>query len=72
MDHGAQRLQLLLAERLALTFGLGADKVVQTLEVEWPSGARQKFTNVPTNQVVTIEEARGIVPAAAPAAKPAR
>jgi hypothetical protein len=56
----------------APTFGLGADKVVQTLEVEWPSGAKQKFTNVPTNQVVTLDEARGIVPAGAPAVKPAR
>ena len=50
---------------LAPTFGLGQDKVVQTLEIEWPSGARQKLTNVPTNQVVTVEEGRGIVPAKA-------
>jgi len=56
----------------APTFGLGADKVVQALEVEWPSGTKQKFTNVPTNQAVTIDEARGIVPAGAPAAKPAQ
>ena len=56
----------------APTFGLGQDKVVQALEIEWPSGAKQKFTNVPTNQMVTIDESRGIVPAGAPAAKPAR
>jgi hypothetical protein len=58
----------------APTFGLGSDKVVQALEIEWPSGAKQKFTNVPTNQVVTVDEARGIVPAGGPAlvAKPAR
>jgi len=37
---------------------------VQTLEVEWPSGAKQRFANVPTNQVVTIDESRGIVPVA--------
>jgi enediyne biosynthesis protein E4 len=45
----------------APTFGLGQDKTVQTLEVEWPSGTRQRFTNVPTNQVVTVDEAKGIV-----------
>ncbi len=50
---------------LAPTFGLGQDKVVQSLEIEWPSGAKQKLANVPTNQVVTVEEGRGIVPAKA-------
>ena len=45
----------------APTFGLGRDKVVQTLEVEWPSGVKQRFTNVPANQVVTVDEAKGIV-----------
>ena len=48
---------------LAPTFGLGQDTVVQALDVEWPSGAKQRFANVPTNQVVTIDEAQGIVPA---------
>jgi hypothetical protein len=52
----------------APTFGLGADKLVQTLEVEWPSGARQKFANVPVDRVVTVDEGRGIVPAVAPPA----
>ena len=57
---------------MAPTFGLGADKVAQTLEVEWPSGVKQRFTNVPVNQVVTVDESRGIVPAAAPPVKTAR
>ncbi len=46
---------------LALTFGLGADTSVKTVQVEWPSGAKQSFSNVPANQFVTIDEARGIV-----------
>lgn len=46
---------------LALTFGLGPDTVVSSLEVEWPSGAKQKFGNVAANQFVTIDEAQGIV-----------
>jgi enediyne biosynthesis protein E4 len=51
---------------IAPTFGLGPDKVVQTLELEWPSGTRQRFTNVPVNQVVTVAEGKGIVTAGAP------
>ncbi len=52
--------------QLAPTFGLGADKVVQTLEIDWPSGTKQSFANVPVNQAVTVDESRGIVPAGAP------
>jgi hypothetical protein len=58
---------------VAPTFGLGQDKTVQVLEVEWPSGTKQRFTNVPTNQVVTVDEAKGIVTGVtAPVVKAAR
>ena len=46
---------------LALTFGLARDKTVTALAVEWPSGARQEFKNVATDQFLTIDESRGIV-----------
>src|SRR5262245_48673234 len=46
---------------LALTFGLGADTTVQALEVEWPSGARDRLTNVPANRRVTVQEGKGLV-----------
>ncbi len=49
------------ASDLALTFGLGQDGVIRKLSVEWPSGTRQSFANVPVNQFVTIDEAKGIV-----------
>jgi hypothetical protein len=35
--------------------------VVNSIEVTWPSGTRQKFANVPANQFIVIDEARGIV-----------
>jgi len=57
---------------IAPTFGLGADKVVQTLEVEWPSGTKQRFANLPANQVVTVDEAKGIVTAGAAVVKAAK
>jgi enediyne biosynthesis protein E4 len=46
---------------LALTFGLAKDPVVQAIEVEWPSGAKDRATNVPVNQFLRIEEGKGIV-----------
>ncbi len=46
---------------LALTFGLGKDASVSSLDVEWPSGAKDRVANVPARQIVTIEEGRGLV-----------
>jgi hypothetical protein len=46
---------------LALTFGLGRDTKVAALEVEWPSGIKQRFTDVPADRLVTIDETKGIV-----------
>lgn len=46
---------------LALTFGLGRDAAVGVIEVLWPSGARQRFTNLPAKQRLIIDEAKGIV-----------
>ncbi|MBI3471241.1 MAG: CRTAC1 family protein, partial [Candidatus Solibacter usitatus] len=46
---------------LALTFGLGSDARVTALEIEWPSGARQRLANLDANQFLTIQEGAGIV-----------
>jgi len=46
---------------LALTFGLGHDAKVDTIQVEWPSGTKQRLENVPANQIVLIDESRGII-----------
>ena len=54
---------------LALTFGLGNDTVVKSLEIEWPSGAHQRLTNVPACQFLTIREEQGIVSATGPGVK---
>ena len=48
---------------LALTFGLAQDPMVTSIQIEWPSGAKQKFSNVQPNQAIVIDEAKGIVPA---------
>ena len=46
---------------LALTFGLSQDRVISALSVEWPSGARQMFKNIPVNQFLNIDESRGLI-----------
>ena len=45
---------------LPLTFGLGRDAVVDTLEVAWPSGTAQRFTDVAPNQRIVVDEATGL------------
>jgi hypothetical protein len=55
--------------QMAPTFGLGADKTVQTLEIEWPSGLKQHLANVPVDRIVTVEEGKGLVAIPAPPAK---
>jgi hypothetical protein len=47
---------------LAVTFGLGRDPAVSTVEVEWPGGARERVAGVKADQRITIEEGRGVQP----------
>jgi hypothetical protein len=54
---------------LALTFGLGKDATVATLDIEWPSGAKQQITELAANQFVTIEEGKGIIAKSGPGGK---
>ena len=44
---------------LALTFGLGKDTAA-TIQVEWPSGAKQQIGSVAADQFLAIDEGRGI------------
>src|SRR6266851_2598944 len=46
---------------LTLTFGLGGDTRVSRIDVEWPSGRTQTFADLASNQIVGIDEARGLV-----------
>jgi hypothetical protein len=46
-----------------LHFGLGQDTRVATLQVHWPSGHRQAFTDLATGQRYTITEPPGPAPA---------
>ena len=47
---------------LALTFGLKQDPKVTRFSVEWPDGKVQTIANPPINRILTIDEARGLMP----------
>jgi hypothetical protein len=51
---------------LALTFGLGKDTAVSSLEIEWPSGTKQRLANIGAGQFVTVDEDKGIVAKSGP------
>ena len=46
---------------LNLTFGLGQDPIIKNISIEWPSGIKQHFSNINPNQLVTIDEMKGII-----------
>jgi hypothetical protein len=46
---------------LTLTFGLGAARRVDSLEVRWPSGAVERLGPVGAGMTITVQEGRGIV-----------
>ncbi len=43
-------------------FGLGAPSRIESLEVKWPSGAKQVFTDVPEDHIVVVHEEEGLRP----------
>ena len=48
-------------ERLPLHFGLGSNAQADVVEVRWPNGIIQTFTDIPSNQRLTIDELEGIL-----------
>ena len=41
-------------------FGLGAASKIESLEVKWPSGAKQVFTDVPEDRILVVHEEEGL------------
>jgi len=51
----------LSSSELVLTFGLGTHPQVDSIEIQWPSGAKESISKVSPNQCITIKEDSGIV-----------
>jgi len=45
-----------------LHFGLGKRDTVNLVEIHWPSGTITKLENLPSDQVITVQEGLGLVP----------
>jgi hypothetical protein len=43
-----------------MLFGLGADALVERLEIRWPSGERETLENIPADRYVTLVQGIGI------------
>jgi enediyne biosynthesis protein E4 len=46
---------------LRLHFGLGAQKVVERLQIRWPNSNPETFENLRADHIYTVVEGRGIV-----------
>ncbi len=46
---------------LRIHFGLGKNKKVKTLELQWPSGQVDTFSNIAANQLIIVKEKAGII-----------
>lgn len=46
---------------LPVIFGLSKAEKVQNIEIVWPNGNKQNFTDVSANQEIVIEEGKGVI-----------
>jgi hypothetical protein len=46
---------------LRLHFGLGKAKKVESVEISWPSGLKDNLKDLPVNQLLIVQETKGIV-----------
>ena len=46
---------------LRLHFGLSKAIKIDNLEVAWPSGLKESYKNLPVNQLIVVQETKGIV-----------
>jgi hypothetical protein len=46
---------------LRVHFGLGKNKIVKTVELQWPSGQLDTLKNITANQIITVKEKIGII-----------
>jgi len=49
-----------------LHFGLGKRRVVDSVEVRWPSGTVTRLEKIESDQIITVKEGAGLVPRAFP------
>ena len=67
MDEVHSGTSVMSQNDLRLHFGLGTAAAADVIEVKWPTTQKiERFTQVKANQIITIREGDGIVPASKP------
>jgi enediyne biosynthesis protein E4 len=62
MDEVASGGSVMSQNDLRLHFGVGKAKTIDLIEVKWPTTQKvEKFTNLESNQILTIREGKGIL-----------
>ena len=61
-DQAKGGLSYCSAQDPRIYFGLGRKTKVELLEILWPSGERQALKNIAADQIITVEEGKGIIP----------
>ena len=61
-DQAKGGLSYCSAQDPRIYFGLGRKTKVDLLEILWPSGERQALKNIAADQIITVEEGKGIIP----------
>jgi hypothetical protein len=51
----------LAQSELVLTFGLGREAKAESIEIQWPSGQVDRFSDVNAGQTITVQEGKGII-----------
>jgi len=51
----------LSSSELVLTFGMGANWATRQIDIEWPSGHKDRLGNVAADQIITVKEGAGII-----------
>jgi enediyne biosynthesis protein E4 len=59
-DQEKGGMSYMSAQDLRIYFGLGARARVDTLEIAWPSGAKETVRDIAADQIVTVIEGRGL------------
>ncbi len=61
-DHVRAGGSYISGNDLRLHFGLGDRTAADSIEIDWPSGKKERYSNLKANQILTIREGSGLVP----------
>ena len=68
-DQAKGGMSFCSAQDPRIYFGLGEHAKVDLLEIEWPSGLHEAIKDLKADQIVTVEEGRGVTPYRFPVVK---